>query len=316
MTLTRFFCLALIAVFISACTGQTDTTPTAVSIAKALVTVAVSPTPDAQEAAATRSAITPTTVPPTATVIPTATPYVGVFIGAAEQPESRVDITAPLFGPSADTVAAQSTADPARCLIAPIDAPYVTAWRANAVVSQRMGCPIQGGFGFFGEIQIFETGLMVRYPELNAVYAMRPSESITNGVYDYLENPPDISTIGIQPPQGLIVPGDIFGDMWVGVEGLREEMGFARTEAQEAPIGLQRFENGTFLQDVSSGQVYALVVDGTLMGPYLAAQDAQPGLVATPTLPQPVPEATGEAAPDTNTVPETTPEAALPVPQN
>lgn len=309
--------MALLAI-LTACTGEAPPEPTMVAISKELVTVAVSATPNVEEAAATRSATTPTPIPPTPTIIPTITPYVGVFIGAAEQPESRVVITAPLFGTGDDNPVAQTTVDPSRCLIAPIDTPYVTAWRSNSLVSQQMGCPLQGGFGFFGEIQIFETGIMIHYPEINAIYAMRPSEIITNGVYDYLENPPDTSTIGIQPPQGLLVPGDIFGDMWIAVAGLREEMGFARTEAQEAPIGIQRFEGGTFIQDVISGQVYALLVDGTLLGPYLTAPDAQPGLIAQPTLPQPIPDATGapEATDDVVITPETTPDPAAPVPEN
>ncbi|MEL6307747.1 MAG: hypothetical protein AAFN11_19290 [Chloroflexota bacterium] len=316
MTSLRTLCLLSLIAIMTACTGQATPEPTAVAISKELVTVAVSPTPNLEEAAATRSATTPTPIPPTPTIIPSVTPYVGVFIGAAEQPESRIEITAPLFGSGDNNPIAQTTADPNRCLIAPIDTPYITAWRSNSLVSQQMGCPLQGGFGFFGEIQIFETGLMIHYPEINAIYAMRPSETITNGVYDYLENPPDTSTIGIQPSQGLIVPGGIFGDMWIAVAGLREDMGFARTEAQDAPIGIQRFEGGTFIQDVTSGQVYALLVDGTLLGPYLAAPDAQPGLIATPTLPQPIPNVTGAPESTESVAPESTPDPAAPPPQN
>lgn len=274
------FPFVFILIMITACTAQSPVTPTAVSISKLIVTVEISPTANAEEVAATRSAITATPIPPTQTVIPTETPYVGIFIGEAEQQEVMLNFTEPIIGPRVELN--QPTANAQRCLNIAIDTPYLTAWRSNSSVSQRMGCPIQGGFGFFGEVQVFETGVMYHYPELQAIWAIRPLLSGTSGDYDYLENPIDTSTIGIQPPSGLIVPGDIFGNMWITVEGLREEMGFARTEAQEVPLGLQRFENGTFLLDSTAGQVYALVVDGTVLGPFLTS-DIDPALITTPT---------------------------------
>jgi hypothetical protein len=149
-----------------------------------------------------------------------------------------------------------------------------------------LGCPIQGGFGFFGQVQLFENGLMYYYPELNALWAIVPERDnisatvLSRGRFDYLENPPENSTIGMQAPIGLLLPGDVFGDMWLGVEGLRNKMGYAQTEAQEISMGLQRFENGTFLLDGSSGTVLAFVTDGTMLGPFLAP--AAPS--STPTL--------------------------------
>lgn len=285
--------IAFILILVTACGGQSTPTATAVAINKELVTVEISPTADAEEVAATRAAISPTPIPPSPTVIPTETPYIGIFIGEAQQEESFVNFTEPIFGPR--ITANQPTANARRCLNIAIDSPYLTAWETNTSVSQRLGCPIQGGFGFFGEVQVFETGVMYYYPDLNAIWAIRPLQDDITGEFDYLENPTDISTIGIQPPAGLLVPGDIFGDMWIGVEGLREEMGFARTEAQEVPLGLQRFENGTFLLDVTAGQVYALVVDGTVYGPFLTA-NINPAIITTPT-----PAGTG-------TAPESTPE--------
>ena len=278
--LRHSFPFVLILIIMTACTGQSSVTPTAVSISKLIATVEISSTANAEEAAATRSAISPTPVPPTATVNPTETPYVGIFIGEAQQQEMMVNFTAPIFGPRVEL--GQPTANAQRCLSVAIDSPYLTAWRSNSSVSQRMGCPIQGGFGFFGEVQVFETGVMYHYPELEAIWAIRSLQSGTSGTFDYLENPSDVSTIGIQPPSGLIVPGDIFGNIWITVEGLRGEMGFARTEAQEVPLGLQRFDNGTFLLDSIAGQVYALVVDGTVLGPFLTSE-TEPALITTPT---------------------------------
>lgn len=281
MLMLRYsFLFVFILIIMTACTAQSPNTATADSISKLIVTVEISPTANAEEAAATRSAISPTPVPPTETVIPTETPYVGIFIGEAGQEEVMINFTEPIFGPRVEL--GQPTANAQRCLNIAIDGPYVTAWRSNSSVSQRMGCPIQGGFGFFGQVQVFETGVMYHYPELEAIWAIRPLLSGTSGDFDYLENPVDVSTIGIQPSSGLIVPGDIFGNMWITVEGLREEMGFARTESQEVPLGLQRFENGTFLLDSTAGQVYALVTDGTILGPFLTSE-TEPALITTPT---------------------------------
>jgi hypothetical protein len=271
------FCFLLL----SACTGDATLTPTPLTISREIATVYISPTPNEEEVAATRAVVTVTSVPPTATVIPTETPYVGIFIGEAEVEENFVEILEPIFGPE-ELAGGEPTANAERCISNPIDLPYLTAWRNNPTVNQRMGCPIQGGFGIAGQSQVFENGVMYYYPEINAIYAIRVASGTTRGEYDYLENPPEGSTIGIQPPAGLLVPGAAFGNMWLSVEGLRGAMGFARTEAQPVGIGLQRFENGTFLLDVSVGQVYALVTDGTVLGPFLASETT-PGLVSTPT---------------------------------
>lgn len=279
--LRQILSLAFSILLISACTPNTTITPTAIDISKLIVTVEISPTANAEEFSATRSASSPTANPPTVTVIPTETPYIGIFIGEAQQEEGFTEITEPIFGPRIE-IAGQPTANAGRCLNTAIDSPYLTAWRTNATVSQRMGCPIQGGFGLFGEVQVFETGVMYHYPELNAIWAIRPQVSGATGNYDYLENPATISTSIVRPQAGLIIPTGIFGNMWLGVEGLQDEMGYARTEAQDVPLGLQRFENGTFLLDSTAGQVYALVVDGTVLGPFLAPETT-PGLIATPT---------------------------------
>lgn len=292
--LRQIFLFTLILSSITACTSTATVTPTVVEISKFVVTVEISPTPNAEEFSATRSASSPTANPPTATIIPSETPYVGIFIGEAQQEEAFVTISEPIFGPR-EAVAQQPTANADRCLNIAIDSPYLTAWRTNSSVSQRIGCPIQGGFGLFGEVQVFETGVMYHYPELNAIWAIRPQQSGIIGIYDYLENPTSITTSTVSPQQGLIIPNGIFGSMWLGVSGLQEEMGYARTGVQDVPLGLQRFENGTFLLDTSAGQVYALIIDGTVLGPFLAAETT-PGLIATPT---PAGTIEAEAIPET-----------------
>lgn len=282
--IVRLLPVLLLICSLFACTaGEPAPIVTPVSAARVLATVYISPTANAEEIAATRAASTATPIPPTATVFPTETPYVGLFIGEAQPEEGLRPFTQPIFG--AEPTSSMPTADAGRCVI-PIDTPYVSAWRANAVVTERMGCPIQGGFGFFGRVQLFENGVMYFYPDLNAVWALRLDRSpgSARGQFDYLENPPQLSTVGMQAPQGLLLPGDAFGSMWLSVEGLRAEMGYARTEAQEVAMGMQRFDNGTFLLDVVGEQVYALIVDGTVLGPYLAPGNLQPDANATVTI--------------------------------
>lgn len=278
--------LLLICSLVACTAGASVPSPTPVSAARVLATVYISPTPNAEEVAATRAASTSTPIPPTATVFPTETPYVGLFIGEAQPEEGLRPFTQPIFAAEAES--SLPTADAGRCTI-PIDTPYVSAWRANPVVNERMGCPIQGGFGFFGRVQLFENGVMYFYPDLNAVWALRldRASDSSRGQFDYMENPPQISTVGMQAPQGLLLPGEVFGSMWLSVEGLRAEMGYARTEAQEVALGLQRFDNGTFLLDAVGEQVYALIVDGTVLGPYLAPSSAQPGAIPTLTIAAP-----------------------------
>lgn len=295
----KLFLFIVPIVLLTACGQANNVTPTPVATVKALATVFMSPTANVEQVAATRAAISPTPVPPTATVIPTETPYVGLFIGEAEQERSFVEITSPLFGvnsqnPDVAINVQQPTADASRCPIE-IDVPFTVAWRSNAIVNQRMGCPIQSGFGFFGNVQVFERGVMYHYPELNAVWALRPLLDNNRGRYDYLENPPDSSTVGLQAEAGLLVPDGLFADMWLAISGLHEDIGYGVTEAQQAPMGLQRFANGTFIHDVSAGQVYALVVDGTVLGPYLASESISS--TATPVVgvtPDVIPESTVE----------------------
>ncbi len=277
------------------CTGTAPNgTPTAQAVVKVLATVEISATPNVEEQAATRAASSPTPLPPTATIIPSETPYIGVFIGEAEPPEGFAVIDAPFFGDS--NIAAEPTADAGICNI-PIDAAFVEIWEETPIVRRRMGCPIQGGFGFFGSLQVFESGVMYFYPEINAVWAIlrstqaqRPAE----GRFEYLENPPQGSLTGVPTNPPLLLPDDIFADMWLAVPDLRGDIGYALSEIEEASMGLQRFDNGTFLYDATSEQVYALVIDGTVLGPYLPPQNVEPGTAAEVTQ-EPFSTATTEA---------------------
>jgi len=52
------------------------------------------------------------------------------------------------------------------------------------------------------------------------------------------------------------------------VPGVRDAIGFAQTDEQQASLATQRFAGGTLLSDASSGQVFVLYADSTLAGPY------------------------------------------------
>lgn len=269
-----------------------DSLPTSAPISRVLATVYISPTPNITQVEATQQSFTPTPLPPTLPVQASNTPYVGVFIGEVQRDEGFAPITEPLF--ASNDPQAQPTADARRCAI-PINGTYVPAWSDNAVVNRRMGCPIQGAFGFFGTVQIFEEGVMYHNPEVDAVWAI--STQFDRGSFWYLENPPEIpadldrSPLP-QPP--LRLPDGIFDRMWVAVDDVPGRLGFAQTEAQAIPLGAQRFENGTFLYDQSAGQVYALITDGTAYGPFLAPTLPTP----TPGLPDaPIPTITPAAEP-------------------
>jgi len=285
--------------FLAACDtlsgAANNATATPPAIAKVLATVFISPTPNPEQAAATRQASSPTPLPPTLTIIPSETPYIGIYVGDAPRDEGFAVITEPLFG---DDVPVDPTANPEVCSI-PIDSPYVTAWGTNSIVNRRLGCPIQVGFGFFGEAQLFDTGVMYHRPETGEIWAVLADPGRSE--FFYLENPGEASTTGIEVPLGQQLPRGIFASMWLGVQNLRNRMGFPQTEVQEVAMGLQRFENGTFLLDATSEQLYALIVDGTVYGPFLAPSGVQPGIE------QPSPTAATAQAADEFAIPTITP---------
>lgn len=300
MTKHAIYCLVLLLVLTACTTTDTIPSPTPIRISKVLATVAISPTPNADERAATQAAITPTFLPPTPTVIPTETPYVGIFIGEAERASGFSSFVESLFAD--ELVQAEPTANATRCNT-PIDSPYLPTWQTTPIVNERLGCPIQGAFNFFGQVQVFENGVMYYYPELNALWAIATSPNVAR--FDYLENPTAQELGDIQAPLGLFVPSGVFGDMWAGVPNVRDRLGFAQTQPQEIALGLQRFANGTFLHDINGEQVFGLVTDGTLLGPYLA-----PSNVTAPV----VPTATG-ILPPAATTPLPTSAGAFPEPQ-
>lgn len=253
--------MALIGVVLSACeSASAAPSPTAVTVVKALATVYLSPTPNMEQLAATLAAASPTPAPPTATPDPSPTPYVGIFIGEAAGSVAFQSFTQPIIG-RVDTI---PTADARQCG-RPIDPRVLPVWQSQVLVRQRLGCPIQESFGFFGQLQVFERGVMYLQPDIQAVWAILPQGTI--GRFFYIESPPPL-TAPLEPAAQGRAPTGVFGSMWALVEGLPERIGFAITDQQEVALTIQRFDSGTFLIDGSSGQAFALAVDGTALGPY------------------------------------------------
>lgn len=234
--------------------------PTAVAIVKPLATVVLSPTPNNDQIAATYQAASPTPPPPTATTNPSPTAYIGVFIGEAADAIAFQPFSQPLVG----AVNSAPTADARQCG-RPIDDRLIPVWQTQAGVRQRLGCPIQEAFGFYGTLQVFDKGVMYRQPDIRAVWAIVPQGTV--GRYYYVEAPPPLTT-PLEPSQRGLVPSGDFGSVWTMVEGLPTRIGLGITPEQEVAMAIQRFDTGTFLVDASSGQAFALANDGTVFGPY------------------------------------------------
>ena len=229
-----------------------------------LATVFISPTPNAEQIRATSLASSPTPTPPTPSPTPRPTEYVGVFIGEAEPLQGAIidpDVFASISTPLAPTVA------PAECTTA-VDQAYASIWLNDSLLNQRLGCPIQLAIGFTGEVQVFTNGVMYQRDDNGELWAMLPDNP--TGDYFYFEDPPNTSTASINPPEGSIVPSGDFGGAWMSEAELQADIGFAQTPPITINMGYQRFSGGTFFLDSTSGQIFALLADGTLYGPFLA----------------------------------------------
>lgn len=241
-------------------------TATPVVIAKYIATAYISPTPNAEQIAATRAVITPSPIPVTNTPIPSPTAYVGVFIGQAPREEGFRPITTPLFAGSSSS----PTPDSERCRT-PVYVGYLQAWETAPDVSRSLGCPIQDNFGFFGQVQVFETGAAYLNENTREVWFIATGGSTPR--YWYQAAPPTVSTDDILPPPGLRTPTGDIGSLWASTDDLREAVGFAQTGEQEIGINIQRYESGSFLLDVSIGQFFGLTNDGMVYGPFIMPED-------------------------------------------
>lgn len=237
---------------------------------KLLATVYASPTPDAAQREATRLAIRPVTATPRPTNTPAPTAYVGIFLGDA----AAVDPNAvPLYDSARyeGTLIVPITADAevaGACPIA-IDGAFGSAWSSDPTIARALGCPSEQPAAYVGSNQIFERGAMYWIPT-GEIWTIVPGGTV-GGRFWYVAQAPPEQTWDVPAPEGLRLPTLGFGAVWRAVEGVRQMLGFARTDEQAASLTVQKFEGGALLLDSSAGQVFALVgrgADGVAHGPY------------------------------------------------
>jgi hypothetical protein len=257
------FYFLLFPLLLAACGAPT---PTPISLApslmpKLLATVYISPTPNAQEAEATRLSSTPTDTP-LPNLAPTATVYVGVFLGEAEIASDGGPVINPVLINSAPTVVSLETAPPP--CPAQADVIFGTAWEGDVTASRTLGCPIELASSVNGVVQIFERGVMYGRPG-GEVWAIVPG---SNHFWYYPVELPPPPGDAPAPPSGLLPPSDTFSTVWRSVQGLSDALGWARTGNEDSSITTQRFQGGQLLADGSSGQVFVLLADGRAFGPY------------------------------------------------
>jgi hypothetical protein len=235
-------------------------TPPAVQ-PKILVTVYISPTPNAEQQQALAAANPPTATP---AVIPTATvtPYIGVFLGEVDSGEDGGAVIAPalLAGATSDVpvTLALGPACPAQA-----DVAFGTRWSENVDISTALGCPIEGAANLQGTLQIFERGVMYFSPT-GEIWAIAPAQSH----FWYAVNAPPVQQGDITVPEGMLAPSQGFGAVWRGLPGVQDGLGYARSPEQGTKLVTQKFQNGLLLADGGSGQVFVLLSDGRGMGPY------------------------------------------------
>ncbi len=261
---------SLLAILITACgTTSVPTTATAPanSLPRQLATVFISPTPNEQERQATRSIVTFATVEPTATLEPTRTPYIGVFVG--DSVGLAEDI--PVFNPTlyaGTLIANQPTATVSTCDIM-TDEIFGTSWASVPLISSGLGCAGEPSSTVNGVSQIFERGAMYYAPS-GDFWVLAPGGS-TGGQYWHTTQVPLVEAGNYVAPEGLFVPAQGFGSIWRANGDIRESIGYARSGEQAIRFTLQRFIGGALIRDESAGQVFVLVgsvANGIVYGPF------------------------------------------------
>ncbi len=256
--------LLLSMLLIGACSNNLATvatfTPPAVQ-PKVLATVYISPTPNAEQQQAIAAA-NPPTATPVSVVLPSATPYIGVFLGEVDSGQDGGAIIPPaLLGGATSSVQVTLALGPA--CPAQADVAFGTRWSENVEVSTALGCPIEGAATNTGTLQIFERGVMYFSPT-GEIWAIAP---ILSRVW-YAVNAPPVQSGDIIVPEGMMAPSQGFGAVWRGLPGVQDALGFARTAEQGTKLVTQKYQNGLLLADVQSGQVFVLLADGRSFGPY------------------------------------------------
>lgn len=260
--LITFLIFVVLIGLLPACqSGENTPEATPVVAVKQLVTVEVPPTLSIEQRYATQQAQprTPTPQPPTPSPSPTA--YIGVFIGEAQSVDELPAIDE-LIG---EPVAIEDVVD-SNCEI-PIDPGFGENWRRDPTIPRQLACPLQERFGFAGQVQVFERGVMYSRNGTSEVWAISPGR-IDAGNYWFVSDPLPFSTEGMQAPEGLNVPTDLLGSVWLSQPEIGNTLGYAITPEQVADLNIQRFEGGTVFLDVTVGQIFVLLVNGDAYGPF------------------------------------------------
>lgn len=264
--------LALLLPLAAACDVGGDeaaATPTlaAVEIVWPLATPAPTATLSPEDQIATLTAVPPSATPNIPTRPPSPTPYVGIFLG-----EALVDPFEPV----------RSLLNPAEIVIEPTPTPggvrllcpiaqgetFGDAWRGSQDVVNALRCPIQVAFGFEATVQVFERGAMFLRPDTGEVWALAPGAG-GDGRYWYVGRAPeDASLAGVTAPPGFSLPQGPLAAVWAGLPQVGDAVGFALQPPQPGDVNVQRYAGGSLFLDFSSGQVYALLLDGSAVGPF------------------------------------------------
>jgi hypothetical protein len=261
--------VVILLLLFNACSTAPAATPdplAGVAEIKLLATVFLSPTPGDAERQATQAAVALLPTPVVATPVPSSTPYIGIFLGES----GNTGAAQPIFDgarfvtPQVVDIAATPAV---ACAIAP-DTRYGGAWANEPAVTAALGCAGEDAARYDGSTQLFERGVMLFIPS-GELWAIAPG--VPTGRYWYVPQAPPTVVSNISAPEGLRVPQLGFGAFWEGVAGVRDGLGFARTEETGTQIVVQRFTGGTLLLDVSVGQTFAILGSGgggTAYGPY------------------------------------------------
>ncbi len=246
-----------------------EPTPLPPQIVRRLATVYASPTPGEDERRATQVAARPTVNLREPTQIASPTIYIGVFLGA-EQEEgvsiadaARFQGTLAALSPTLDATTVVSA-----CTI-PTDPVFGAGWSANTTAVETLRCPIAQVRAEIGSSQLFERGVMYFIPA-GDIWAIVAGGS-AGGPYWHVPQAPPEQTWEVAPPDGLRMPRLGFGAVWRAIDGVRQALGFARTDETAASLSIQQFEGGALILDSSSGQVFVLLGtadSGTAYGPY------------------------------------------------
>jgi hypothetical protein len=234
---------------------------------KHLATVYISPTPGDTERRATNIANRPTITLQQPTIVSTATVYVGVFMGESSNEDGgSAQIDPAIY--EGTLIANIPTLEAPTCLI-PTDPIFGTTWAANTTIAETLACAGEPVTSYVGTTQIFERGVMYFIPS-GEIWVMAPGGA-TGGQYWYVPIAPPDQGWEVPAPEGLRMPTLGFGAVWKAVDGVRQTLGFARTDEQAASISIQRFDGGALFLDSSAGQVFALIgvqSGGTAYGPF------------------------------------------------